>query len=663
MANASAAETLPAEGPPHASAGQAQRSARAALMVGALGVVFGDIGTSPLYSIQTVFEDQSHAVHPVRPEIFGVISLVFWTITIVVSVKYVIFIMRADDRGEGGIMALTSILRHSRIARTRLITALVLLGVLGAALFYGDSTITPAISVLSAMEGLKVAAPGVSSAVVPLTAVVLAALFALQRFGTHVVGRLFGPIMLIWFAALALFGGSEVIRHPSVLQALSPTWGARFFLEHGVVAYLALAAVVLAVTGAEALYADMGHFGRAPIRRAWFLIVFPALTLDYLAQGAVILRSPKDISNPFYLLLPSWAQLPMVFLATVATVIASQAVISGTYSVTQQAVQLGFLPRLTIRHTSAREIGQIYVPAINAILFVIVLAIVFAFGSSSGLAAAYGVAVTGTFVLTTVLFLSIARLFWHTRRALVTAGGGVLLTVDIAFFTSNLTKVIHGGWLPLAVAACAYTIFTTWNRGREIVTENRHRLEGSLQDFVEEITAHDYSINHVPGVAVFLNPRLESTPLALRANIEHNHAIHDTVLIVSVAVERVAHIPDTQRVRLGQRHLYSGATGDPLAATAEQIIPLSLHYGFRDRTDVPAALRRAVAEGQIPGSPDIEHATYFLSKVTINRTSAPGMAGWRKRIFLALARNAADPAEYFHLPDGQTVITSGRIGI
>lgn len=663
MAQASASETLPADGGSETRAAHLQRTAGTALIVGALGVVFGDIGTSPLYSIQTVFESQNHAVHAQRPEVFGVISLVFWTITIIVSVKYVIFVMRADDRGEGGIMALTSILRHSQVARTRLVAVLVLLGVLGASLFYGDSTITPAISVLSAMEGLKVAAPGLASAVVPLTAIVLAALFALQRFGTHVVGRLFGPIMLIWFGSLAVFGANEVARHPSILQSLSPTWGARFFIEHGIVAYLALAAVVLAVTGAEALYADMGHFGRAPIRRAWFLIVFPALTLDYLAQGSVILHNPKDISSPFYLLLPSWAQLPMVFVATVATVIASQSVISGAYSVTQQAVQLGFLPRLTIRHTSAREIGQIYVPAVNAVLFAMVVAIVFAFGSSSALAAAYGVAVTGTFILTTVLFLSIARLFWHTRRALVLLGGLVFLTVDAAFFTSNLTKVIHGGWLPLAVAAVTYTLFTTWNRGREIVTENRKRLEGPLQDFVEEISARDFRINRVPGVAVFLNPSPDSAPLALRANIEFNHAIHDTVLIVTVQIERVPHIAETQRVQLGRRRLFSGATGDRLSRTAEQILPLILRYGFRDRTDVPAALRAAVAQGLIPGAPDIDRATYFLSKITINRTDQPGIAGWRKRIFLVLARNAADPAEYFRLPDGQTVITSGRVGI
>jgi KUP system potassium uptake protein len=663
MAPTSAAEILPAESGPAQASARMRRSAGAALMVGALGVVFGDIGTSPLYSIQAVFEGDNHAVHPLRPEIFGVISLVFWTITITVSIKYVLFVMRADDRGEGGIMALTSILRHSRIARTRLVATLVLLGVLGAALFYGDSTITPAISVLSAIEGLKVAAPGLASAVVPLTAIVLAGLFALQRFGTHFVGRLFGPVMLVWFGTLALFGAVEVAHHPTILQALSPTWAVGFFLERGVVAYLSLAAVVLAVTGAEALYADMGHFGRSPIRRAWFLIVFPALTLDYMAQGSLILRSPRAISNPFYLVLPSWAQLPMVFLATAATVIASQAVISGAYSVSQQAVQLGFLPRLTIRHTSAQEIGQIYVPAVNAILFVAVMAIVFAFGSSGALAAAYGVAVTGTFILTTVLFLSVARLFWHTRRALVIVGGGLLLSFDTAFFTANLTKVIHGGWLPLAIAALSYTIFTTWNRGRVIVTENRSRLEGALHDFIEELSVHDFNVHHVPGLAVFLNPSLDSTPLAFRANIEHNHVIHDVVLIVSVVVERTPHIPDSERVELGRRLYYSGATGDPLGATAEQITPLKLRYGFRDRTDVPAALALAIDQGLIPAETDIEHATYFLSKITLNRTDQPGMAAWRKRIFLALARNSADPAQYFHLPDGQTVITSGRVGI
>jgi KUP system potassium uptake protein len=424
----------------------------AALALGALGIVYGDIGTSPLYALQAVFTADNHAVHVTQSQVYGVISLVFWSLTIIVSILYVTFIMRADDRGEGGIMSLTALLRGPTIKRTGVTMALVTLGILGASLFFGDSVITPAISVLSAVEGLKVAVPSLGSVVLPITAAVLTVLFAIQRFGTRFVGNLFGPVMAVWFGVLAVIGAVEVAHHPGVLRALSPTYGAQFLIDHGSVAFIALASVVLAVTGAEALYADMGHFGRAPIRRAWFLLVFPALTLNYLAQGALILRSPKAVANPFFLLLPGWAQLPMVFLATVATVIASQAVISGAFSVTQQAVQLGFLPRLTIRHTSARQIGQIYTPAINACLFVAVLAIVIGFGSSTALASAYGVAVTGTFILSTILFLAVARLLWHKPWRLIALGAAVFLTVELAFLAANLTKVAHGGWLPLAIA-------------------------------------------------------------------------------------------------------------------------------------------------------------------------------------------------------------------
>src|ERR1035437_8159170 len=418
-----------------------------ALTLGALGVVFGDIGTSPLYALQTVFQADGHAVRPIPGDVYGVISLVFWSITMIVSVKYVSFIMRADNEGEGGIMALTALLQRARIKRPQTKLLLVTLGILGASLFYGDGMITPAISVLSAVEGLKVAVPGLGSAVLPITVAVLAMLFTIQRWGTRLVGGLFGPVMALWFGVLALIGAMEVAQHPGVLRALSPTFGAQFFLAHGGVA----------VPGAEALYADMGHFGRSPIRRAWFLLVFPALTLNYLAQGSLLLRSPKAIANPFFLLLPAWAQVPMVILATLATVIASQAVISGAFSVTRQAVQLGFLPRLTIRQTSDSEVGQVYVPAVNRILVVTVIAIVVSFGSSAALASAYGVAVTGTFILNTILFLAVARLLWNTRKRLIALGAAVFLTVEVTFFAANLTKVVHGGWLPLVIAATAFT--------------------------------------------------------------------------------------------------------------------------------------------------------------------------------------------------------------
>jgi KUP system potassium uptake protein len=633
----------------------------AALTLGALGVVFGDIGTSPLYAIQSVFTVDNHAVHVTRGAVYGVISLVFWSLTLIVSVKYVTFVMRADDRGEGGIMALTALLKGARLKRGGVPVALVTLGVVGACLFYGDSAITPAISVLSAVEGLKVPVPSLGSIVLPVTAAVLCALFAIQRFGTTLVGNLFGPVMGVWFGILAVVGGVEIARHPGILRALSPTYGAQFLLEHGGVAFVALGAVVLVVTGAEALYADMGHFGRAAIRRAWFFVVFPALTLNYLGQGSLILRSPKSVANPFFLLLPGWARIPMVFLATVATVIASQAVISGAFSVSQQAVQLGFLPRLAIRHTSQREVGQIYMPAVNAGMFAAVLGIVIGFGSATALASAYGVAVTGTFVLTTILYLAVAVLLWRKPTRLVALGGAVLLIVEVAFFAANISKIHHGGWLPLAIATIVFTTLMTWHKGREIVTANRSAAEGRFPDFLEQLGGGEFPIQQVPGVAVFLHRNLGATPLALRANVEHNHVLHDQVIIVSVQTERVPHIPDSERVVTTTRSLYSAATGDPLHPAAERITAVTFRFGFLDPPDVPSALRRAIKQHRIEGEPDLEHATYFLSDITIVPTGAAGMAAWRKKLFVTMARNAAGAADYFRLPDGRTVSTSGRI--
>ncbi len=634
----------------------------AALTLGALGVVFGDIGTSPLYALQAVFTADHHAVHATQGDVYGVISLVFWAITLVVSVKYITFIMRADDRGQGGIMALTALLQAARRRGSAVVpAALITLGIAGAALFYGDGVITPAISVLSAVEGLKVAVPSLHSLVLPIAVAILCVLFAIQRFGTGVVGNLFGPVMVIWFGVLGGVGAVEVAHHPGILRALSPSYGVQFFAAHGGVAFIALASVVLAVTGAEALYADMGHFGRPPIRRAWFLIVFPALTLNYLAQGALILRSPQAISDPFYLLFPSWAQIPMVVLATVATIIASQAVISGAFSVTQQAVQLDFLPRLSIRHTSERQIWQIYVPAINGAMFVTVLAIAIGFGSSTALASAYGVAVTGTFILNTILFLAVARLLWRRPRWQIALGAAVFLTVEVAFFAANLTKVAHGGWLPLAIALVVFTLVITWYHGREIVNANRESAEGLLADFIEQLGGQRLPVRRVPGVAIFLSPNLRGAPLALQANFEHNQTLHDHVMIVAVETERVPRVADSERVLPGAKMLFSAATGDPLDPLVESITPLTVRFGFLEEQDVPAALRMAVEQGLVEGEPDLASATYFVSKVAITPTREPGMAMWRKRLYVAMARYAADPADYFRLPEDQTVATSGRI--
>jgi len=628
------------------------KTGMAALTLGALGVVFGDIGTSPLYALQTVFTADSHAVHATPGEVYGVISLVFWSITTIVSVKYVTFIMRADNGGEGGIMALTALVEglHMKSARAKL--GLVTLGILGASLFYGDGMITPAISVLSAVEGLKVAAPSLGSLVLPITVAVITLLFTIQHFGTQLVGRLFGPVMALWFGVLGLIGVSEIAKHPAVIKGLSPTYGAQFFLDHGWVAFIALASVVLAVTGAEALYADMGHFGRSPIRRAWFVLVFPALTLNYLAQGSLILRSPKAVDNPFFLLVPSFAQVPMVLLATVATVIASQSAISGAFSVTRQAVQLGFLPRLTVRQTSEHEIGQVYAPAINWSLFVAVVAIVVAFGSSAALASAYGVAVTGTFILNTILFLAVARLLWHRSKRLIGLGAVVFLSVEVTFFAANLTKVVHGGWLPLVIASIVFTVLVTWRKGRDIVTANRSRQEGPLRDFVKHLDARDCPVVRVPGTAVFLSANASTTPLALRANVEHNHVLHENVVILSIEAERVPHILDSER-------LQSDDLGDP----GDGITRLTARFGFQDEMDVPASLRLAERLGLLEGASDLDDASYFLSQITIVGTDAPGMSTWRKKLFLQMAHNAASPVEYFRLPDDRTVTLGERVEV
>ncbi|GAA1983109.1 potassium transporter Kup [Catenulispora subtropica] len=632
----------------------ARKAGAAALMLGALGVVFGDIGTSPLYAMQTIFTSDGGQVGTAQDAVYGVVSLVFWAITLIVSVKYVSFILRADNDGEGGIMALTALIQKLdfRSVRTKLV--LVALGILGASLFYGDGMITPAISVLSAVEGLKVSAPGLGDYVVPLTVAIVIGLFAIQKFGTALVGGLFGPVMTVWFLIIAVTGGAEVAAHPGIVKALSPVYGARFLVDHGVVAFVALASVVLAVTGAEALYADMGHFGRKPIHRAWFFLVFPALTLNYLGQGSLILRRPSTVSNPFFLLMPGWAQLPMVILATVATVIASQAVISGAFSVTRQAMQLGFLPHMTIRHTSEHEIGQVYVPVVNWFLCCAVTVLVIGFESSASLASAYGVAVTATFMLNTVLFLAVARVLKGAALWKIALGALVFLTMETAFFAANLTKVVHGGWLPLAVATLVFTVLSTWRRGRAIVTPNRTALEGPLRAFVDQVDAMQPPVHRVDGVAVFLNANIETTPLALRANVEHNHTLHKTVVILSLVVEKVPHVPEADRLVF-----------DDLGHHDDGIIHLTARLGFQDEPDVPRIMRQATAHpdaGEIAGV-DVDAVSYFLSRISIVRTGAKGMQPWRKRLFLAIAHNAASPVDYFRLPADRSVIMGAHVPV
>ncbi|MGZ4623414.1 MAG: potassium transporter Kup [Blastococcus sp.] len=622
-----------------------------ALVLAALGIVFGDIGTSPLYALQTVFSIDHGAVKPTQGDVYGVISMMFWSVTLIVSIKYISVLMRADNDGEGGVMALTALARRLYAARGSRSTTLVVLGILGVSLFYGDSLITPAISVLSAVEGVRVAAPSLGHVVVPIAAVILTLLFAGQRFGTGKVGALFGPVTLLWFVTLAIAGVGGVIHHPGVLTGLSPTYAVFFVVDHPFIAFVAMGAIVLVITGAEALYADMGHFGRPPIRRAWFFVVFPSLTLNYLGQASLIVRDPAAVKNPFFLLLPSWAQLPMVVLATAATVIASQAVISGAYSLSRQAVQLGLLPPVTVRQTSEHEGGQIYLPGVNAALFVGVLTVMLSFRSAERLATAYGVSVTGALVIDTVLMLVVARVLWQwapwkLALAAVAFGG-----VELTFLTANLSKVLHGGWLPLLIAIVVFTVMTTWRRGREIVSGNRRKQEGSLSEFVDEL--YDRRLPRVPGTAVFPHPGKETTPLALRANVEHNKILHHSVLIVSATSENVPHIPAEERF-----------TVDHLGHEDDNIQHLGVRFGFSDSPDLPEALRQACATGVLdPAEMDVPNASFFLSRGPIRRTRAKGMASWRKVLFLVLARNAADPAAYFGLPVDRTVTMGSAVDV
>ena len=627
-------------------------ASRAALALGALGVVYGDIGTSPLYTEQVTFSfDATRHINVAG--VYGVVSLIFWSLAVIVSIKYAGMIMRAHNRGDGGIMALAALCRRNRVAHA---AALVTLGIFGASLFFGDGMITPAISVLSAVSGLEIATPGVAHLVVPLSVAILVALFALQRKGTGTVGWLFGPVMLVWFASIALIGLPEVIRHPGVLQALSPTWGVQFFVDHGLQAFLALGGVVLAVTGAEALYADRGHFGAAPIRRAWFTIVWPAVLLNYLGQAGWILAHPKaslnsSTFNPFFSVTPGWAQLPMVVLATVATVIASQAVISGSYTVARQAMQLGYLPRLRVKHTSEME-GQIYVPMINWILAAGVLTLVLVFRNSSGLANAYGVAVTGTFILNTILFLSVARAMWNTARWKLALLGALFLTVEVSFFLANIAKLFHGAWLPIAAGLVTSLVMLTWRAGQVIVTQNRERKEGDLAEFLDHLDQMKPAIRRVPGTAVFLNPGRETTPLALRGIVEHTHALHEKVLIASVLAANVPHVARDRRFAVKR-----------MGRGVFQATHVTIRIGYQETNSVPDALILARKMGLLERNLDLEHASYFLSRITIAQTDAPVMARWRKHVFLTMARNAASPIEHFGLPVDRTVAMGSQINL
>jgi KUP system potassium uptake protein len=632
---------------------EGQQTLRVAIVVGALGVVFGDIGTSPIYTIQTVFDPgDPHPVPISQNNVYGVVSTIFWSVMIIVTLTYITLVMRADNNGEGGIMALITLLRRwagQRGRRTAMMLAA--LGLFGASLFFGDSMITPAISVLSAIEGLNVIEPDFKDFVVPITAVIIVALFSVQRHGTAVVGRFFGPVMIAWFVAIGACGVNGIVDNPEILKALSPTYALTFLVGHFHIAFFSLAAIVLSVTGAEALYADMGHFGRKAITYGWLGLVLPACTLSYFGQGALVLADESKVSAPFFLLTPEWARIPMVLLATAATVIASQAVITGAFSVASQAARLGYLPRLRIEHTSASTIGQIYVPWINGFLMVAVLILVFAFRSSAALAYAYGMAVTGTITTVTALFFYYARTKWRWPLWPVIFGGGLILLVDLMFLAANLTKIVHGAWLPLLIGIVAFTVMTTWEKGRGIVTRAREKAEGPLREFVDGLRDCKPPLVRMAGTAVFLNRGKETAPLAMRANVEHNRVLHRHVIVMSIDTVPVPRLADDERITI-----------DELGYKRDGIIHVRACYGYMERPNIPAALRLldpAHTEGHI----DVETASYFLSKLELTAGDEPTMASWRKRLFIATSYITADAAGYFKLPLDQTVSIGSRIEV
>ena len=626
---------------------------RAVLVLGALGVVYGDIGTSPLYTEQVIFSSYRATAHITPATVYGIASLIFWALMVVVSIKYAGFIMRAHNRGDGGIMALAALLQRNRVAHGALF---VTLGIFGAALFFGDGVITPAISVLGSIQGVQVATPALAHLIVPLSVAILLGLFVLQRFGSGTIGSLFGPVILVWFTVIGVLGLTEVLKDPAVIQGLSPSWAVRFMIDHGAAGYLVLGGVVLAVTGAEALYADRGHFGASPIRLGWFGLALPALMLNYLGQAVFILHHPtlaKDANtfNPFYQMAPSWALWPLVILAAIATVIASQAAISGSFSVAKQAVQLGFLPRLKVLHTSKTE-GQIYVPVINWALCIGVIALTLAFRSATKLGDIYGVAVTGTFILNTVLFLAVARLIWGTSKRKLAPVAVLFLTVEIAFFSSNIAKVEHGAWLPLAVGVLVSIVMINWRRGQMIVTQNRVAQEGPLNEFLDGLAAEKPAPIRIPGVAVFLCRDKTTTPLALRADVAHTHTLPEKVVIVSVDTVSIPHVDTFDRCAV-----------EVLGHGLFKVIHLTTRFGYHDNLNIPQALAQARKQGLLERNLDLEHASYFVSRITITPTDAPGMQRWRKNLFIAMARNASSAIEHFGLPGDRTVIMGSQVAL
>jgi KUP system potassium uptake protein len=618
-------------------------SSRIALTLAALGVVYGDIGTSPLYAVKETF-NSSHGIPLNTENILGGLSAIFWALMIVVSVKYVILVMRADNKGEGGIMALLALASSAVKDHPQWRPTIMLLGVFGTSLFYGDAVLTPAISVLSAVEGLEVGTAAFKPYVVLIAVGVVMALFALQRKGTSVVGALFGPITVLWFLAIAALGIVAIARNPEVLRALDPLHALAFVTQHGWASFVVLGAVLLAFTGAEALYADMGHFGKGPIRIAWFGLVFPALILNYFGQGALLIASPKALENPFYLLAPAWALYPMVVLATAATVVASQATISGTYSLTRQAIQLDYLPRMQVQQTSAKEIGQIYIPGANLVLMFVIIAVVLGFGSSSKLASAYGVAVTGTMLVTTFLTFFVVRFGWGYPLALCIAATGFFIMVDVAFFSSALLKVAEGGWFPLALGAVVFIVMTTWRRGRVLAIAAQRRTSIPLAPFLESLSAHPPI--RVPGTAVFMAGDPEGVPNALLHNLKHFKVLHERVVFLTVVTRNVPWVPASERI--------------VVESLGRGFYRLRVDFGFMDRPDVSAMLDLCKDRGL---GFDLMQTTFFLSRTTVIPTRREGMALWRERLFAAMARNARTAADYYNIPPNCVIELGTKIEI
>jgi len=623
---------------------QHKKSSLVALTLAAVGIVYGDIGTSPLYTLKTIF-DPEHGLVLNEFNLLGIISLIFWGLTTIVSLKYVSLVLRADNRGEGGIMALMALALNSVTKKApRWHYPLMLLGVIGATMFYGDSVITPAISVLSAIEGLEVATPGLEQYIVPLTIIVLVSLYAVQRHGTAGIGRWFGPVMVVWFAALAVMGLINIVQAPQILWALNPLHALRFMFENRMIAFVALGAVVLAFTGAEALYADMGHFGARPIRFAWFMIVFPSLAVNYLGQGALLLAHPEAIANPFFQQLGAWSVYPLVALSTLATVIASQATISGTFSMTKQAIALGLLPRMRVLHTSATEIGQIYIPIVNWLQLAVVLMAVVGFGSSEKLAGAYGIAVTATMLATTFLTFFVIRFRWNLPLWVCFASTGFFIVIDLLLFSASSLKLFHGGWFPLLLAIILFTVMLTWKRGRELVFQNLQKHAIPLEDFLASLFVAPPT--RVYGTAIFLRGESDGVPHALLHNLSHNKVLHERVVFFTVHVVEEPFVPVAEQVKVTD--------------LGHQCYQVNVHYGFKDEPDIPKAL----AQCDCLGLPfEMMETSFFIARQTVISTPGAGMSTWREHLFVTMSRNARGAADYYQIPTNRVIELGTQVEI